>query len=271
MKYLLAAAVLIAGLCSTADASIWYRVTFTGETLLNNVFVDGADGSTAADNDLYDGARLLEDARTFVGSEHSTFREEWNVLSDAGYTFNYFNFFGLDGRGANWGEDYKPFEILSASGPEGWFTGIDAFPEGYSPGGHHTLDYPYWLSWPEDGLPLGRFENGVYNPDPSLSDYVFSVDLLIDPNDEWWGRDTQGSGEDSAPNDWSSQVTFWFGGYFSKDDENMYTHMFQGNFIAGEPGSAGTPQVIPEPSSIAIWSVIGVVGLGIAYRRRRRQ
>jgi len=35
-------------------------------------------------------------------------------------------------------------------------------------------------------------------------------------------------------------------------------------------GDFGTPGVVPEPASIAIWSVIGLVGVGMAYRRRRK-
>lgn len=266
MKYLVAAAVLIAGLCSTADASIWYRVTFTGDTLLNNVFVDGVVDSTAADNDLYDGARFLGGKRSYWESDYDDFNTQWDNLSNNGYVFDEFNLWGFDGKGKHWGEDYKPLEWLGGTGPTGWEFRLLDWSWGTPPEGYHTLQFPGWfVTDPQYALGLD---------DSDLASKVFTVDFLIDPNDAWWNQDTQGDGDYDALNDLEVPIlTMWFGGWITEyvdGDMGDYV-MYQGNFIAGEGGSAGSPQVIPEPSSIAIWSVIGAVGLGIAYRRRRKQ
>ena len=242
---------------STAEASpLHLRWSFTGEDLLSHAYVNGADGSTAVDNDLYEGARLLRDgtsptseqaARTYVESEHSTFDNRWNALADSGATFDSFNLWGLDGNGENWGEDYKPTEWLSATGPSDWSTGTHDYEAlwGSPPSGTITSEFPFWNAGEGEGMAIDGSED--------LSSFEFTVDLLIDEEDAWWDLDTG-----DAPNSLDElEFTVWFGGMMSTGD------MYEGNLVL----SGSNVQIIPLPAPV----FMGLAGLaGVAYLRRRQ-
>ena len=256
----------VALLTGTAGAApIEYRFEFTAADLLNNTFVDGVDGSTAADNQLFDGARTLrwgtkgnhsETARTFVESQHEKFNQRWDQYVEEGYILDQFNLWGFDnGVSTLWGEDYKPYEWVWLEGPANWEMGFVTLAS--PPAGYHTDQVPYWkASAPAYGISIGA----------SLADlesYAFAAIIAFDVDDMWWGQDTQG-----APNSLSDLMTFWFGSYLRLYDmdqgSNGFTlvnsHIYEGNF--------GSETIhTPEPGTLFLLGT-GLLGL-VGYQRKR--
>jgi len=258
---------LVAGNASAASYSYW-QFSFTGEDLMNNVFVEGEDDSSAADNDLYDGARLLrvganpnhEDAaRTFVESEHQTFNKRWADLHEEGYTFSYFNLWGLDGRGENWGEDYKPYQWISHEA-DGWHTYYQNWDDagyGTPPPDFHTLDFPAWLA-ETDGDSLDM-EN------PASTEFSFTLQFKND--DMWWGLDTKGLGTEDAPNE-LPEMTIWFGGWLANDYDWDTGHMYEGNIsFTFDEMTPNLGAQVPEPTT---WLLFGTGLLGLLAIGRKR-
>lgn len=235
--------------------------TFTAADLINNIFIDGADSSTAADNGLFNGGRLLRDgtsgtsseaARTYVQSQHSNFNSRWDDLVTAGVTLNSFNLWGLDGRGIHWGEDYKPLQWLDVSAPDGWSTGFhDAGPAGA--GWFQNIDDTQsdYLDYNTPLFPWFYLEDGIALDETpeNLEAMEFSVTVLFEDGFEFWGADTQG-----APNDLDSQLTMWFGANLYDGEE--YADMYEGNLTA-----------VPTP----VAGVVGLVAFGLLGMRRRRR
>ncbi|MCC5786791.1 MAG: PEP-CTERM sorting domain-containing protein [Phycisphaerales bacterium] len=252
-----------AGIAAAAGAStVQQTYYFTAADLINNQFANGADGTSAADNGLFNGARLLRDgsnpnsaqaARTYVASEHATFNSRWNSLVSGGGELTSFNLWGLDGRGINWGEDYKPHSWVSVSAPDGWSTGFhDAGPDDIGwfqnsdPSGSGYLDYNTSL------FPYFTPDNGglALDTDQSVLESLrFSVTIEFDPQNAFWGQDTQG-----APNNIDSGLTMWWGGWVTDGVED---HILEGNMFA----------VIPLPGPAAM----GLAGLGLVAAGRRRR
>lgn len=267
-RTIIAAMGIAAGLGVGSAQALTLTYEFTAADLFNQVFVDGADGSSAADNDLFDGARLLrvgtngghaEAGRTYVESQHDNFTSRWNQYTEEGYVFDYFNLWGLDGRGAFWGEDFKPLQWVDATAPDGWVTGKHTWPAswGTPPAGYLTDEFPYF--WSPDPA-------NAFNLDADISflaSQKFSVTIEFDTTDAFWGQDIQdapaslGAGE---------EIVFWFGGYVTKFDgqgEMDDWHLYEGNMTL----TASAP--IPEPVT-GLLALIGMGGLGVAGLRRRR-
>lgn len=230
-------------------------ISFTAADLFEQVYVAGADGSTAADNALFDGARLLrvgtngnhaDAGRTYVASQHSNFQTRWNQYAQDGYVFTSFNLWGLDGRGANWGEDYKPYSWISASAPTGWEVVWYEWPSswGTPPAGAYTTLFPgFYATSLSNAIPL-------LNP-TGLDSLLFQVTIMFETSDAWWGQTIP----NDPPNDLSSGLTMWFGGWVEKySSEEKYStwdpddyHLYEGNMYAR----------VPEPATLTL------LGLGM--------
>jgi hypothetical protein len=255
--FLALATVLISG---TAYADMVTRTyVFTGADLLNNVFVSGADGSTPVNNDLYDGARLLrvgtdgaasDAGRTYVASQQDKFTTRWSQYAADGYVFDSFNLWGLDGRGANWGEDYKPYEFVAMTAPAGWSTGLYTWPSswGASPAGAITTDFPWWQAdVAGEGLSM------TATP-AELAGQEFSVTIKFDTDNMWWEQDVG-----KAPNT-LNELTMWFGGYledYSGGSSLLDYHLYEGNMSV---------VAVPLPGAV----LLGMLGLAYAGRRLRK-
>jgi hypothetical protein len=272
-------------LLSVVTSARAFQVTqtyqFTGADLMNYEFKNGGDGSTAADNELFDGARLRRagggssNSRTYWTSEQSAFTNWATTTNDRFFSFN---LWGLDGLATNWGEHYKvdyDYEHDadgwgSQDQPDGW----TAWRESYS---------TYWGSPPDDyrtetfiGWDAQTLQDGLNFHDPDLAERVFRFSVMFETDNMWWG-DQNANG---APNSLWGPKTFWFGGWFGNglsnpppfgpDDEpghekDNYAYMYEGNMVL-------TPldlNEVPEPTTLGLLG-IGLVGGGLRMIRRRR-
>lgn len=246
---------------TTSAETVRYEFSFTGADLMSFVTADGADGSTAASNGVFDGARLVRrnlvspytHTRSYVDSQNEAFEAWADSTTDRLYSFN---LWGLDGRGAFWGDDYKPTAWVSQDNSAGWSDWQYNWPAswGSAPAGYITDEFIGWNAATfGDALAFGDANNAT-------TEFSFVVDF--DTTNMFWGANTNG-----APNT-LPQLTFWFGGYMGNGDLSAPAtyessdYIYEGNMVL-----TGTlvPSVVPVPA--AAW--MGFLGIGMIAARRR--
>lgn len=229
--------------------NVTYEFSFTAADMMNYVIVDGADGSTAVDNSLFDGARLTREGgspyiRSYIETQNDAF-ETWATSTT--HTMNAFNIWGFDGLGAKWGDDYKHTNSLITDSASGWAT----YDAGWLPAwganpNPYTFVSPGW--YVEDTI------DGFDFDDTDLADQVFTFELSFNTTDWLFGADTNG-----APNTLGGPMTFWFGGWMG-DDTGAYQYIYEGNLVL-------TGTRVPEPAPMALLG-LGLLAFGVARKRR---
>ncbi|NLF08224.1 MAG: PEP-CTERM sorting domain-containing protein [Pirellulaceae bacterium] len=227
-------------------AIVVYNYTFTGADLINNVFDSTARYSTDGSLKVYEGMRQIGPAEgtavgaTFLGTSYPTaFTNAWDTAVTKNRVLSTFWLSGNNSYSGQWGEDYKPLEWVSGTGPTGWTFLIDEDED------------PVWTTTTA-GLSLTSTE---------LASEVFTVTIKFDTEDMWYNNPNNYLyGCNTAPNSLDG-LTMYFGSYFSEDgtDVNRYV----GNMFA-----EGTQ--VPEPATILVWGLLGLIAAGYGVWRRKR-
>jgi len=223
------AILLSSGLLQAAIVQRTY--SFTGADLINNVFDSTARYSTDGSLKVYEGMRQIGPAvggavgATFLtGTLLTNFNNTWAAAVADERVLSTFWLSGNNGNSGQWGEDYKPLEWISGTGPAGWVFSIDEDED------------PVWMTTTA-GLSLTSTE---------LAGEVFTVTIEFDTEDMWYGNPNNYLyGCNTAPNSLDG-LTMYFGSYLSKDgtDVNRYV----GNFFA-----------VPEPATMFLLALGGLL------------
>jgi hypothetical protein len=188
-------ALLCVGVAANATVST-YEFSFTAEDLMSYTTFAGPDGSTAADNGLFNGARARRDgvyktgplaSRSFWTSQSGTFTTWTTSTTDK---FLSFNLWGLDGLGANWGEDYKPTAWGTTTYPAGWTPTVTTYSGppnfwGPPPAGYITEQIIGWDA--------NTYADGLNFQDTNLASKTFTFQMSIDSANAFWGQNTNGA------------------------------------------------------------------------------
>ena len=229
-------------------AMVTYEYSVSADTLFSYTLFDGVDGTTAAENGIYDGARLSRhisgNARSYIESENEEF-ESWITTTDQRMTT--LNFWGFDGRGAGWGEDFKHTSRAMVSAPGDWSDWSTGWLASWGANPNPNTDQtPGWYA--------NSFSSAIGVNDTNLISQLFTFQLTFDDTDWLYGEETFG-----APNDLDQGITLWFGGWMGSED-NLYEHIYEGNLVL-----QGTRVEVPEPPVVAIASL----GILCMFARRR--
>ncbi len=239
--------VVLLMVASIAQAAIVEQTyTFTGADLVNNVFGSyrHSDGSLKA----YEGMRSIYSTpaggtpagATYLGTSgtyYTNFNNLWNTAVADERVLDYFWLSGNNGYSGQWGEDYKPLEWISGTGPNGWTFSTDGDGD------------PVWTT----------SENGLALSAANLADQDFFVTIKFDTEDMWYENPNNYLyGCNTAPNSLNG-LTMYFGSYLSDPDGDP-VNRYVGNMFAA---------AVPEPATLFIWSILGGLGFVFGWRRKR--
>jgi len=255
--------ILAASGMAQAGATGTWRFSFTSNDLMNVVTAEGADGTTAVDNGVYDGARLYRNNGNGLRSYNASTNDALGTwMNDTGMRLVEFNLWGYDGRGANWGEEFKPKDpAWSNYGTDGtgWSADVVDWPWGsyadYEEGkqGAYTSglsgDLLSWDTDFDDSDSATAYANGIkFDGTTDTMTFTFDVNL----NGSWYDSDAWYNGQEG-------DLVFWFGGY-GLDGNGNWSDVYEGNIVL-------TGQQIPVPSAL----LLGSMGMGIVGWLRKRR
>lgn len=262
MKRLLAAGlagIVLAGMATTAMAAkITYEFSFSGDQLLEYTTANGADGSTAVDNDLYYGARRFNVYNASTGTYSDSFssfeqssKADFLAWRSAGDRLVDINLWGYGGKGANWGETYRVDDWNSASASSAnWHPYNEAWPWGTPPQNNNGELQGWWAS--DDTGQYYDYANGIGLNQNGYPVFTFTLTLDLD--------DPTFDGKSPWYQDKTGKMVFWFGAW-AMDWQGDFTGLYEGNLLLEGR------EVVPEPATLLLFAT----GLAaIAGIRRKR-
>ena len=264
LAIVVAVGALIVSVTGTAHAAVWVPFEFTGADLWSyslhwseispNPTDEGAQyqPSPRRHHDVWKSAGIhttwspYGDESTELGAYADTFAN-W-AASSAGqaYQIDSFNLWGGDLSNAKnlFAEKYLSHPNAADHGVSSWR--ITATPSGWT----GTVIPSSWL--PNRGYPEWYVNDGIgitqaNANDPSL---VFGFDVLIENPDTAFEDD--------------GTMRVWFGG-------TAYDELVASAWTNEGFDGVMTLTPIPEPASVIVWSLLGGLGITIAWWRRRRK
>ncbi len=253
---LLAAGLLFVGSTATSFAAslVTYEFTITGQQLMSYTIANGTSGPTAVDNGIYNGARAGGGYHSYLESENANF-QNWAETTDDRLV--YFNLWGYDGKGENWGEKFKVYDWGNSptSTATGWSGYNQAWPS-YDWGpfadyvaGKPGYGTPYndgelltWDTW--DGTEITYAGGLGFGPGEADGSFTFKMTLNMD--DPAFG----------ATSPWymgeEGKLVFWFGGQMMNPNGDP-TGIYEGNILL-------QGHIVPLPASILLFGS-GLLGL----------
>jgi hypothetical protein len=238
------------GLASAQASMQWYDITFTGA----DIWTYSADNASQARTDQAAPRRYRDWTQTNVVQATTYGLAAPQPLGfglwapTSGFAFDEINLWGAGGAAAAaWGETLfsvgnsdpgaegvSSWKLIQS--PTGWTSGIVEGNDPWSADATHA--FPVWRSGTGSTL-------GITNMN-DLS-FVFEFQVLVDPSVLDNGK-----------------LRVFFGGY-SDDNQNAGPDNYE---VSGVMTLTATP--IPEPATIVVWGLLGVVAAGYGVWRRRR-
>lgn len=244
-----------------ASAIVPVEFTFTGADLMNYATVDGADDSSPADNNLFDGARSVNDTwgtGAYAGGEARSYWESENAdfVNWASNTDDRLLGFNLwakgDAASQAFGEDIKVLDWEVISTPTGW----DHL--------YYGDGNPGWDAWTGAGF---SFDEGLHFDDVDLADIKFTFVGWVDLEDPHW-QETPGSPNNMDPTAGPIVETFSFGGHMASGESGEVLQFDTSTWYGYSGNMVLEGQIVPTPTAaLAGFTAFGMLGL----RRPRRK